>query len=253
MTAHMRITISNIGIVLAILFAVYGICILAAQSGSRFYLVWLLLAVVLAGAAWALQRGLLALLPRPVLLGCGVLVLVGIATVVITFAMMLAQFHAAGGNDPEVIIVLGAQVRTDGPSRVLRYRLDTAYDYLQAHPEARCIVSGGQGYNEPEPEAEGMARYLIERGLDADRIQIENQSRNTVQNLQYSAAYLDPATDRVAIVTNNFHVCRSLGLARGAGYQNVSGIAARSDVFYLPNNMLRETCGLLKDWLAGNL
>lgn len=244
---------SMIMMILSILCGVYGICILAARSGSRFYLVWLLLAVVMGALSVAMQRGILVRMPMGVRVAAGIVVMSGVAVVVVTFGMMLSQFHAAGENDPEVIIVLGAQVRTDGPSRVLRYRLDTAYDYLAAHPEVRCIVSGGQGWNEPWPEAEGMARYLTGRGIDADRILIENQSANTVQNLQLSAAFLDPASDRVAVVTNHFHVYRSLALARGAGYRNVCGIAAPSDWFYLPNNMLRETCGLLKDWACGNM
>lgn len=249
----MRRAVLLITLVLAILCGIYGVGIMMAWSGSQFYLVWYLLAVVMAALHIGIQRGILVRIPRGILVAAGVMVLIGIVTVVVTFALMLSQFHAAGGNDPNVIIVLGAQVRTDGPSRVLRYRLDTAYDYLEAHPEVTCVVSGGQGWNEPEPEAEGMARYLIERGMDPARIQIENQSANTVQNLQLSAALLDKEADRVAVVTNNFHVYRGTALARGAGYRNVSGIAAPSDLFYLPNNMLRETCGILKDWLAGNL
>lgn len=239
--------------ILAVISGIYGLCILAARSGSRFYLIWLLLAAFMGILSIGMQRGILVGIPMGIRVAASVIMTVGVMIVVVTFSVMLSQFHAAAENDPNVIVVLGAQVRTDGPSRVLRYRLDTAYDYLEAHPEVICVVSGGQGYNEPEPEAEGMARYLTERGIDSERILIENQSENTVQNLQLSAALLDPATDRVAVVTNNFHVYRSLALARGAGYQNVSGIAAPSDLFYLPNNMLRETCGLLKDWIAGNM
>ena len=32
-----------------------------------------------------------------------------------------------------------------------------------------CIVSGGQGYNEPFPEAEGMFRYMKEKGFHVFR------------------------------------------------------------------------------------
>lgn len=238
---------------LAALSGAYGICILVARSGSRFYMVWMLLAAGLALLSMMARYGILPRIPLAIRAAFGAAVLLAVVVVIITFAMMLSRFRAAGDNDPNVIIVLGAQVRTDGPSRVLRYRLDTAYDYLEAHPEVTCIVSGGQGANEPEPEAEGMARYLTERGIAPERILIENQSENTVQNLRYSAALLDPASDQVAIITNNFHVYRSLALARAAGYRNVSGIAALSSPFYLPNNMLRETCGILKDWLVGNL
>lgn len=245
--------VASITMILALVSGAYGICILAARSGSRFYLVWMLLAAGLAVLAFAIRQGILFHIPAGILIALGIALIAGIMTVAVTFAMMLSRFRAAGDNDPNVIIVLGAQVRTDGPSRVLRYRLDTAYDYLEAHPEVTCIVSGGQGANEPEPEAEGMARYLTEREIAPERILIENQSENTVQNLRYSAALLDPASDQVAIITNNFHVYRSLALARAAGYRNVSGIAAPSSPFYLPNNMLRETCGILKDWLVGNL
>lgn len=239
--------------VLAVLLFLYGVSILLIGSGSRFYLVWMLLAVCMAALAVALQWDLLVWIPVPLRRTFVVLVLAGLAVVCVTFGLMLSQFHADGTNDPDVILVLGAQVRPDGPSRVLRYRLDTAYDYLEAHPETICIVSGGQGVNEPEPEAEGMARYLVERGIDSAHIRIENQSVNTAENMAFSKAFLDPDTDRIGIVTNNFHVYRSLSLARKAGYRNVSGIAAPSDLYYLPNNMLRETCGLLKDWIVGNL
>lgn len=249
----MRRVATIISMMLAIVCAIYGLCIMALRSGSRFYLIWILIAMFLAALSVVMRCGLLRGMPTGLLAALGVAIITGLAIVVVTSAMMLSRFHAAGENDPNVIIVLGAQVRIEGPSRILRYRLDTAYDYLVTHPEVACIVSGGQGSNEPEPEAESMARYLTSRGIDSERILIENQSENTVQNLQLSASLLDPAADRVAVVTNNFHIYRSLALARGAGYQNVSGIAAPSDLFYLPNNMLRETCGLLKDWLAGNL
>ena len=40
-----------------------------------------------------------------------------------------------GSQDLDYIIVLGAQVREDGPSVVLKYRLDAAVDYLNGNPE----------------------------------------------------------------------------------------------------------------------
>lgn len=70
----------------------------------------------------------------------------------------------------DYIIVLGAQVRKDGPSPVLKYRLDKAVEYLNENPDTVCIVSGGQGSNEPWSEAEewhGICRKkeLILRGF----------------------------------------------------------------------------------------
>ena len=105
------------------------------------------------------------------------------------------------------------------------------------------VVSGGQGADEHISEAQGMYDYLVAHGLEADRILLEDQSVNTVQNLAFSAKNFDKEKDEVLIVSNNFHVFRAVGIARRQGYQKVSGLAARGYWFLLPNNMLREFVG----------
>ena len=97
-----------------------------------------------------------------------------------------------------------------------------------------------------------MKQYLMEHGIEEDRIFEEDRSVNTTQNLQYSAKYLDLKKDRVVIVTNNFHMYRALKIAEKQGYQ-ASGLAATSVKAMIPNNMLREFFGVVKDFLAGNL
>jgi len=54
-------------------------------------------------------------------------------------------------------------------------------------------------------------------------------------------------------VSNNFHIFRAVQLAKAAGYEEVYGISARSNLWYLPNNMLREFFGVAKDFVMGNL
>ena len=107
-----------------------------------------------------------------------------------------------------------------------------------------------------------MKQYLVRRGIPAEQILTEDRSLNTIENIRNSKAMIleqkgaegdAEIEDRVGIVTNNFHVFRGVMLARHAGFRNVSGIAAYTNPFYLPNNMLRETCGILKDFLYGNL
>ena len=68
-----------------------------------------------------------------------------------------------------------------------QYRLDTAIGYLKENPETICIVSGGQGYNEPMTEAEGMARYLEQNGIAAEKEfcwKISRKQRK--QNMEFS-------------------------------------------------------------------
>ena len=54
---------------------------------------------------------------------------------------------------PEYVVVLGAQIHGSRPSRTLRERLDKAAGYLEEHPEAFCVVTGGQGADETQTEA----------------------------------------------------------------------------------------------------
>ena len=98
-----------------------------------------------------------------------------------------------------------------------------------------------------------MKKYLVENGISKDRILEEDRSFNTVQNMKYSVKFLDNKEASVGIVTNNFHLFRAVRLAKKQGISNVYGISAESTVFYLPNNMLREFFGILKDFAVGNL
>lgn len=178
---------------------------------------------------------------------------VAIVVFVTLCGMIAGDFSAKGNQNLDYIIVLGAQVREDGPSAVPKYRLDAAIDYLNENPNTVCIVSGGQGENEPFSEAKGMAEYLLDKGIEEKRILLEDWSTNTVENIQNSKELLEGEYNGVGIVTNNFHVFRAVRTAKVQEMEGVCGIAADSNVLYLPNNILRECLGILKDWLMKNI
>ena len=160
-------------------------------------------------------------------------------------ACIISGFRQHGAEDLDYIIVLGAQVYESGPSVVLKYRLDEAIGYLNENPDTLCIVSGGQGYNEPYAEAVGMAAYLEEHGIPEERIILEDTSKNTEQNMINSMALM-PEQASVGLVTNDFHVFRAVWIAKKQGMTNVCGIAADSTTLFLPNNMFREFFGVVK-------
>ena len=144
-------------------------------------------------------------------------------------------------------------MKWNGPSKALQYRLDEAIRYLNENEESKVIVSGGQGPDEHISEARGMYDYLVSKGIDEERILMEDQSKNTFQNLTFSAEFLDKEKDSVAVVSNNFHVFRAVKIARKAGYKEVCGIAAKGEPFLQYNNMMREFFGVMKDFLFGNM
>lgn len=231
----------------------YGVSIMMLWSGTSFFAVWLALGALLLGGAWLVHAGWWGAAPLALRRATTGIMCAALAICVITQGLAISCFGASGEDDLDCIIVLGAQVREDGPSAVLQYRLDAARDYLQDNPRTRCIVSGGKGANEPEPEAQVMARYLIDQGVNPTRITIEDESLNTVGNIRNSMAFINPENDRIGIVTNDFHVYRATAIARKQGIKHVSGLSAYSTPLYLPNNLLRETFGISKDFLKGNL
>lgn len=148
------------------------------------------------------------------------------------------------------MVVLGAQVRKSGPSKALRYRLDTAADYLRNSPDTICIVSGGKGANEPFPEAQGMADYLKAHGIEEGRILQESKSKTTQENIVNSKKLIAGDNASVGIITNDFHMFRALQIAHDNGLDEAQGIAAGSPPDMLVNNMVREFFAEIKFLLS---
>lgn len=166
--------------------------------------------------------------------------------------LILSGFNEQAPEGLDYIIVLGTQVLESGPNKDLQFRLDTAGKYLKQNPDTIAIVSGGQGMNEPISEAQAMYEYLVEYGIDLKRIKKEAQSTSTVENFQFSYKLIENPKNSVGIVTSNFHVFRSMKLAKAQGFQEIYGIASSSDRQALPKNMLREFVVVIKDTVVGN-
>ncbi len=244
----------KICLILGILCILYCLAILLSGAyGSWFFLIWAAAGICLLGLAWGMHHHVWALLPallrRVLLWGT----LAAAVFFLLIEALILSGFSEKGEPGLDYLIVLGAQVWPSGPSKALRYRLDAAYDYLMENPDTAVIVSGGQGYNEPFTEAQGMYDYLTAKGLDASRIRMEDKSTSTYENLKFSAELMGSREKKVGIVTNNFHVYRSIQLAKAQGYTNICGISAPSNLAFQPNNMLREFFGVVKNWVWGNM
>ena len=155
-------------------------------------------------------------------------------------------------TEANTVIVLGCQVRGEQPSLLLSHRIDAAADYLKSHPEAVCIVSGGQGSGEAITEAECMLRGLTRRGIEAGRVILETQSTSTMENLQFSMALMEEngLSPPVLIVSNNFHLFRALEMARSLGLE-ADGLPASCEWYMLPTYIFREALALMKYYVFG--
>lgn len=132
----------------------------------------------------------------------------------------------------DAIIVLGAGLRGDEPSEVLRTRLNAAIEYAQGREGVPIIVSGGLGAGRNITEAQAMFNYLSARGVDESLIWKEGASTNTYENLKFSRELmeergLDVENLTVAVVSNEFHLFRARMIAENAGLDAV-GVAAET-------------------------
>lgn len=115
-------------------------------------------------------------------------------------------------DDSLCIVVLGYQLETDGSMRdELIGRLETTLENLNQYPNAYVVVTGGgtAAGNPSATEADCMAQWLIENGVDSSRIIIENKSRTTVENAVFSYRILTtsyPDIHNIAIITSDYHI-----------------------------------------------
>ncbi|MBR3056380.1 MAG: YdcF family protein [Clostridiales bacterium] len=162
------------------------------------------------------------------------------------FMGIYANKKAPASASEPVVIVLGCQVRNGQASLMLMERIETAYDYLVEHPEAKCIVSGGQGPDEAMSEAECMFKNLTAMGISADRIYKEDRSTTTRENLQFSKEIMEREGlgDTAMIVTHSWHELRAQMIAKTLDLP-CGGVGAPTTWWLLPCNYLRELYAIL--------
>lgn len=182
-----------------------------------------------------LARALLVILS--VCLGIGILV----ATVT---GVLIIRAWSGPGADCDYVVVLGAGVNGTVPSLSLRDRLNAAYDYLVAHPDAVCVVTGGQGSGEEITEALCMYNDLTARGISPERVWMEDRAVNTRENIRFSLDLIEEKTgtrpDAIGLVSSEYHLFRAGMFAREENVVSC-GIPARTSWVSLRiNYFLRE-------------
>ena len=149
---------------------------------------------------------------------------------------------------PDYIIILGSGLIGDKVPPLLAQRLEKGkMMYEKFNNSPKIVVSGGQGVDEPIAEAEAMAQYLRQVSIPQEDIIIEQQSINTLENLQFSKTILDEKSKEnyyCLVVTNSFHSLRAGIYMRKLGIKGRS-IGSRTALYFLPSAWIRETFGLI--------
>jgi len=177
-----------------------------------------------------------------------VIIILGVISFIVVEAILVFNLHQA---DTEVVtdylLILGGGVRGETPSAILQDRLDKSVGYLKSNPEVKVIVSGGLGRRAEITEAEAMKRFLVEQGIEAERIIKEEQATSTHQNIKYTKEILTEINSdyEINLLSSDFHIYRAEKIAQA--YQlKTHSLRADTDFFVLLNYLIREYFALLK-------
>ena len=115
-------------------------------------------------------------------------------------------------TDELCFVVLGFQLNPDGTMRdELIERLTVALRCAEEYPNALIVCTGGGTAAEDKTatEAGRMADWLIENGVDPERVIVEDKSLTTAQNAIYTFDILEaghPRVKELVIVSSDYHI-----------------------------------------------
>lgn len=101
-----------------------------------------------------------------------------------------------------------------GNKRHIIGRINRRIDIYKKIKDCKIIMSDGKVEYEEISEAEAMKEYVVkERQIPEGDILVENQSRNTAENIRFSKSLMKDG-EKFAIVTNYHHLFRTLLIAK---------------------------------------
>lgn len=133
------------------------------------------------------------------------------------------------------VIILGASVHSDGRlSPILKDRVDTALQLYQENKVNQFLVSGDHKTDDYD-EVNAMRNYLLERGVPKDHILLDHAGFDTYDSMYRSQAVF--GISNAIVVTQKFHLPRTLFIARNLGL-NYTGFVAAPHNFNISNRIL---------------
>lgn len=177
-----------------------------------------------------------------------VILCIGLLICGITEVLIIKASFGDPREQVDYVVVLGAKVRHDGPSVSLQNRIDAAYDYLVAHPQAIAIVTGGQGPDEPMTESECMYNNLIAMGIEADRVWMEDKATSTWENLNFSLNLIEEKSgqrpEKIGLLSSEYHLFRAKLFAKECGVEAAGIPAHTTRLSQMINHFMREVAGV---------
>ncbi len=148
-------------------------------------------------------------------------------------------------DEYDCILILGAGVKGENPSHMLKERLDTGIEIYNKRLINTFIMSGDHGQINYD-EVNVMKNYALKEGVSSSDVFMDHAGFSTYDSL-YRAKYVF-GVKKVLIVTEEYHLYRALYIARMLGI-DAYGVDATKDIYYgQTGREIREVLARNKDF-----
>ncbi len=166
-------------------------------------------------------------------------------SVVITLLIIIFSLIKPKKN--ATAVVLGNRADKNGPSPLLKGRIDATKRYLDSNDTAVAVLSGGKCKKDFIEESECMYKELLSAGIDENRLIKEDKSKSTYENILFSYRIIEQNghDKNLAIATDFFHQLRARLVVRKLKLSvHVGAVNSRTSFLYIPTYCVREWIAL---------
>lgn len=118
-------------------------------------------------------------------------------------------------NKAAVLLVLGKKLNNNLPDSEYMSRLNRATLALNANIDSKVYILGGMTGNANITESDAGKKVLMGFGINNDQIFLEKESSHTLENLKNFYNLSNNKSQKVLLVTNRYHMARSIMMAKG--------------------------------------
>jgi vancomycin permeability regulator SanA len=156
---------------------------------------------------------------RRILRVCVIVVLIALGYYLVSFWQVWSTGRSDQARPVDAVVVMGAAQYDGRPSPQLAARLDHAVDLWNAGLAPLVVVTGGNQEGDRFTEASASAAYLVERGVPADAIVLEDEGSSTYDSLERARALVGDSVETVLIVTDPYHALRARLIGEEVGFR----------------------------------
>lgn len=173
---------------------------------------------------------------------------VGFCLIILIQSLIFASQKNDMDTYENYVLVLGAKANNGKLSKTLINRLDTTIEYLNKHKTAKAVLCGGKENNNEFSQAEYMQKYLIEKGIDKDRLILETKSKNTFENIKFALEKLDKKPSEIMVISSSYHLFRAKLILYRFGVL-AKTVPAKTPTGAFVSSYFRETFAVIKTYL----